>query len=290
MTELIIAVTCVGTIGLVLAVVLYLTSKKFAVHTDPRITQIAEILPKANCGGCGYPGCASFAQACVQVGNLEGRNCPVGGAAVMEKVAVVLGIRVSELQPRVAVVRCKGDCKVRSRNNQYDGIRTCATMSLLYAGESPCSWGCLGCGDCVDACQFEAIRIDPETLLPEVEEARCTACGLCAKACPRNVIEMRPKGRLSRRVYVACVSKDKGAVARKACAVSCIGCGKCVKACPFEAIVWENNLAYIDPAKCRLCRKCVDVCPQKSIVALNFPLRGGLENEPLEQKEPRIKN
>lgn len=284
MTQIVIAVICLGAIGLVLAVVLYLTSKKFAVYTDPRITRIGDILPKVNCGGCGYPGCASFAEVCVQAGNLEGKNCPVGGASVMEKVAEVLGLSITESQPRVAVVRCQGDCKLRSQNNQYDGIRTCATQSLLYGGETGCSWGCLGCGDCAEACQFEALRINPETLLPEVDEARCTACGICVKACPRNVIEMRPEGRLSRRVYVACVNRDKGAVARKECEVACIGCGKCVKACTFDAIVLEDSLAYIDPDKCRLCRKCIEVCPQNSIVALNFPLRKREGNQPLELK------
>ena len=106
-----------------------------------------------------------------------------------------------------------------------------------------------------------------------MDEAKCTACGACAKACPKNIIEIRPQGKKSRRVYVQCVNKDKGAVARKACTVACIGCGKCVKVCPFEAITLENNLAYIDPNKCKSCRKCEEVCPQNTIVALNFPPR-----------------
>ena len=115
--------------------------------------------------------------------------------------------------------------------------------------------------------------MNPETGLPEVDESKCTACGACAKACPRNIIEIRPQGKKSRRVYVQCVNKDKGAVARKACTVACIGCGKCVKVCPFEAITLENNLAYIDPNKCKSCRKCEEVCPQGTIIALNFPPR-----------------
>ena len=113
--------------------------------------------------------------------------------------------------------------------------------------------------------------MNPETGLPEVDEERCTACGACVKACPKHIIELRKKGLKGRRVYVNCVNQDKGAVTRKACTVGCIGCGKCVKTCPFEAITLENNLAYIDPAKCRLCRKCVAVCPTGAIVAVNFP-------------------
>ena len=143
----------------------------------------------------------------------------------------------------------------------------------FYGGETGCSYGCLGCGDCVAACQFDAIHMNPETGLPEVDEEKCTACGACAKACPKSIIEIRPQGKKSRRIYVQCVNKDKGAVARKACTVACIGCGKCVKVCPFEAITLENNLAYIDPNKCKSCRKCEEACPQNTIIALNFPPR-----------------
>ena len=171
----------------------------------------------------------------------------------------------------VAVVRCNGTCANRPRVNQYDGAKSCAIAASLYGGETGCSYGCLGCGDCVAACQFDAIHMNPETGLPEVDEEKCTACGACAKACPKSIIEIRPQGKKSRRIYVQCVNKDRGAVARKACTVACIGCGKCVKVCPFEAITLENNLAYIDPNKCKSCRKCEEACPQNTIIALNFP-------------------
>ena len=197
----------------------------------------------------------------------------MGGQPVMTKVAEILGLDAAAAEPMVAVVRCNGTCANRPRVNQYDGAKSCAIAASLYGGETGCSFGCLGCGDCVSACQFGAIRMNPETGLPEVDESKCTACGACAKACPRNIIEIRPQGKKSRRVYVQCVNKDKGAVARKACTVACIGCGKCVKVCPFEAITLENNLAYIDPNKCKSCRKCEEVCPQGTIIALNFPPR-----------------
>ena len=204
---------------------------------------------------------------------LEGKLCPVGGQPVMTKVAEILGLDAAAAEPMVAVVRCNGTCANRPRVNQYDGAKSCAIAASLYGGETGCSFRCFGCGDCVSACQFGAIRMNPETGLPEVDESKCTACGACAKACPRNIIEIRPQGKKSRRVYVQCVNKDKGAVARKACTVACIGCGKCVKVCPFEAITLENNLAYIDPNKCKSCRKCEEVCPQGTIIALNFPPR-----------------
>ncbi len=273
MNLILIAVISLGVIALVLAAVLYAASKKFAVYEDPRIAQVNEVLPQANCGGCGYPGCNGFADACVKAGSLDGKFCPVGGQATMNDIASILGLAAGEAEPTVAVVRCNGSCANRPRTNVYDGAKSCAIAASLYGGETGCSYGCLGCGDCVTVCQFDAIRMNPETGLPEVDEDKCTACGACVKACPKSIIEIRPKGKKSRRVYVSCVNKDKGAVARKACKVSCIGCSKCVKACPFEAISVTNNLAYIDPVKCKSCRKCVEVCPQGTITELNFPPR-----------------
>ena len=173
--------------------------------------------------------------------------------------------------PMVAVVRCNGTCELRPRIASYDGLKTCTAMNACGAGETGCGFGCLGCGDCVGACQFDAIHINPETGLPEVDEEKCTACGACAKACPRNIIELRKKGPKGRRIFVSCVNKDKGAVAMKACKSACIGCGKCQKECKFEAITIENNLSYIDFTKCRMCKKCVDACPTKAIHAVNFP-------------------
>jgi ferredoxin len=171
----------------------------------------------------------------------------------------------------VAVVRCNGTCEHRAKIVEYAGLRTCAAMHACGAGETACGFGCLGCGDCAEACQFDAIKVNPETGIPEVDEEKCTSCGACVKACPRSIIELRKKGPKGRRVYVSCVNKDKGPAVMKACAVSCIGCGKCEKECPFGAITVENNVAYIDFTKCRLCRKCVTVCPRKAIRDVNFP-------------------
>ncbi len=284
MDLILIAVISLGAIGLVAAVILYAASKKFAVYEDPRIAQVSEVLPQANCGGCGYPGCSGFAAACVKAGSLEGKLCPVGGQPTMEKVAAILGLEAAASEPKVAVVRCNGTCANRPKLTQYDGVRSCVVANSTYGGESGCTFGCLGCGDCVSACTFGAIKMNPETGLPEVDESKCTACGACAKACPRSIIEIRPKGKNNRRVYVQCVNKDKGAVARKACTAACIGCGKCVKVCPFEAITLENNLAYIDPAKCKSCRKCEMECPQNAIIAVNFPPR---KAKPAEETAPK---
>lgn len=270
---ILIAVISLGAIGAVGAIVLYAASKKFEVYEDPRIAEVQDVLPAANCGGCGYPGCSGFAAACVKADSLEGLLCPVGGAEVMTKVAGILGREVVNSAPMVAVVRCNGTCENRPRTNQYDGVKNCSIASSLYGGETGCSYGCLGYGDCVNACTFDAIHINPETMLPEVDEEKCTSCGACVKACPKNIIELRKKGPKSRRVFVSCINKDKGVVAKKACTAACIGCSLCQKQCEFDAITIENNLAYIDYNKCRLCRKCVEVCPTHAIHELNFPPR-----------------
>ena len=274
MSFILVAVLVLGAIGLVAAVVLYVCSKKFAVKEDPRIADVAALLPQANCGGCGFPGCGGLADALVKgadAGTLDGLFCPVGGQDVMGKVADLLGMAMANSEPMVAVVRCNGTCEHRPKIAEYSGLRTCTAMHACGAGETACGFGCLGCGDCVAACQFGAITINNETGLPEVDEDKCTSCGACVKACPRKIIELRKKGPKGRRGYVSCVNKDQGPVAMKACKTACIGCGKCEKECPFGAITVTNNLSYIDPDKCRLCRKCEKVCPTHAIVAVNFP-------------------
>lgn len=273
MSLILVAIVSLGAIGLVAAVILYFVSKKFAVYEDPRIAKVSEVLPQANCGGCGFPGCSAFADACVKSASLEGKNCPVGGQSVMNQVAQILGIEATVAEPKVAVVRCNGTCENRPTVTQYDGAISCKIANATCGGETLCSYGCLGCGDCVSACSFDAIHMNPETGLPEVDQEKCTACGACVKACPRFIIELRPKGKNNRRVFISCVNKDKGAIANKECKVSCIACGKCVKVCPFEAISIDNNLAYIDPTKCKSCRKCVPECPKNAIWEVGFPAR-----------------
>ena len=268
---ILIAVISLGVIGAIGAIILYLASKKFEVYEDPRIAQVQEILPAANCGGCGYPGCSGFATACVNSESLDGLFCPVGGSEVMGKVAGILGKEASSADATVAVVLCNGTCEARPKINQYDGVKSCAVASSLYGGETGCSFGCHGYGDCVTVCNFDAIFINPVTGIAEVIEDKCTSCGACVKACPKNLIELRKKGPKSRRIFVSCMNKDKGVIAKKACTNACIGCSLCFKECAFDAIKIENNLAYIDHNKCRLCRKCVDVCPTNAIHELNFP-------------------
>ncbi|MDA3820622.1 MAG: Fe-S cluster domain-containing protein [Candidatus Delongbacteria bacterium] len=258
-------------LGIILALILYVVAQRFKVVEDPRIDEIDELLPGANCGGCGYPGCRGFAEALVQADSLDDFYCPVGGNETMKAAASILGKEVAEKEKQVAVVRCQGSPEHRKKTSEYDGPQSCILESKTYSGDSDCPYACLGLGDCVEACDFDAIHMNPETHLPEVIEANCTACNACVEVCPHDIIELRNAGKKSRRIYVSCVNEDKGGPAKKACDVACIGCGKCVKVCAFDAITLENNLAYIDYEKCKLCRKCVDECPTNAIVEVNFP-------------------
>jgi len=260
-----------GVIGAVSATLLFFVAKKFNVKEDERIGVVTEMLPNANCGACGYPGCAGMADALVKSadnGSIAGFSCPPGGNETMEKIAEYLGLVAEKSEPKIAVIRCGGTNAKATKKANYDGPQSCAIEHSLFSGEKGCSFGCLGLGDCVTACDFDAIHIDAETGLPVVNE-KCVGCGACVVACPRNIIELRTLGRNNRRVVVSCMSQEKGAFAMKVCKAACIGCGKCVRVCPdkVKAITIENNLAYIDFNKCVACGLCVSECPTKAITA-----------------------
>jgi len=265
------SVLLLASLGVTAAMVLYVVSKKFHVYENPLIAEVEDLLPAANCAGCGYPGCHSFAEKLVGTDDISDLFCPVGGNEVMQWVSEVLGKEVAEKDPTLAVVRCQGACDVRPKTSEFQGPKSCAISALVYGGETDCQYGCLGDGDCVTVCKFDAMYMDETTGLPVVITDKCTSCGMCAEACPRDIIEMRPKQKRDLKIYVGCLNEDKAGIARKACSVACIGCSKCFDICPKEAITMVNDLAYIDPAYCTLCRKCVPVCPTDSIVETNFP-------------------
>lgn len=285
LTLILYSLLALSLVGLISAVILYFVSQKFKVIEDPKIDEINELLPAANCGGCGYAGCRNFAEAIVKQGNMDNLRCPVGGNDLIKVIAPVLGIEAIESEPQVAVIRCNGSKDNAPSKTIYDSVQTCTFAHALFAGESGCPNGCLGCGDCVVSCMFDAMYMDKKTGLPVIIADKCVACGACVKACPRTIIELRNKGKKERRIFVSCINNEKGAVARKNCKVACIGCGKCVKACPFDAITLENNIAYIDYEKCKLCRKCVVECPTGAIIEINFPPRNEIvETVPVEDK------
>ena len=279
MNELLLTVLTLSVLGALLAVVLYFVAQKFKVYEDPRIDDVEKMLPGANCGGCGFAGCRAMSEALVNRDNISSLNCPVAGGQTMKSIAAFLGKTAAEQSPRVATMRCGGTCAKRPKVNTYDGPRSCAVVNTLYIGDTGCAFGCIGYGDCVAACKFDALKLNPETGLVEVDADKCTACGACVKACPKSLIELRKKWPKNRAIYVACNSKDRGATVVKACKAGCIGCGKCVKACQFDAITLDSNLAYIDSEKCKLCRKCVNECPTGAIQIVN------MERLP---KEPKV--
>ena len=272
MNVILIAVIVLGVVGLVSALVLFLASKKFAVWEDPRIKQVSDVLPQANCGGCGYPGCSGFASACVKAaegGSLSDLNCAPGGQAVMEQIAGILGLQASAAAPKVAVVRCQGTCDVRPHGVEFDGAHSCKVQNMTGMGETLCQYGCLGEGDCASVCLFGAITVNPATRIAEVDESKCTGCGACAKACPKSIIHMIPD---DVNPVVLCQNTDKGAQTRKVCSTGCIGCMKCTKFCPTNAISVSNNLAVIDQDLCIACMQCADECPVNAIQLPNLRL------------------
>ncbi len=268
---IIITIVSLSGLGAVAAMILYVVARQFRVETDPRIEEIEDVLPATNCGGCGQPGCRAFAEALAQAADISDMHCPVGGNDVMKQVGQILGVEVKEKDPYIAIVKCSGSFEHRKKTNVYDGAPNCTVASMLYGGDTGCAYGCLGLGECVDACDFEAMYMDEKTGLPVVIEDKCTACNACVKACPKDIMELWPRGRKNRRIFVACINEEKGGVAKKHCSVACTGCEKCVDVCRYDSVVVENNLAIIDPEKCKLCKDCVEVCPSKVIDMVNFP-------------------
>jgi len=266
------AVIALGSIALFFAIIIFFVEKKFKIIENPKIDEVQGILPGANCGGCGFAGCRNFAESIVKAGNMENLYCPVGGNEVAKKIASILGIIANEKAPQIAVVRCNGTYAHASLKIKYEGTSSCTFINNLFHGENGCAYGCIGGGDCVRVCTFDAMYMNSKTGLPVVIEDKCTACGTCVKACPRGIIELRNKGRDNKRIFVACNNKEKGVVAQKNCQVACIGCNKCVKVCTYNAITLKDYLAYIDFEKCELCRKCVTECPSESILEINFPV------------------
>ncbi len=260
---IIIAIAIVGGLGLIFGLVLAFASKVFHVEVDPKIEQINEVLPGANCGACGLPGCGGYAEAIVNEGVAINR-CAPGGAAVVEKIAQIMGMTADATDPKVAVIHCQSGGK----NNtffryEYEGIPTCKAAIALSNGPNLCDFGCVFQNDCIEACLFDAISLD-ENGMRVIDKEKCTGCGACVKACPRNLIELVDK---KKRVHVLCMSHDKGPVAKKKCgnSTACIACTLCVKKCPKEAITMVDNVAVIDYDKCVNCGMCADVCPTGAI-------------------------
>lgn len=259
MNEIITPVIVLGTLGLLFGVLLSLASRVFAVVTDPRVDEVLQALPGANCGACGFPGCEGLAKAMAS-GEAAANDCPIGGQETADKVASILGTTAGNLQKEVAVVLCQGDCDKAKDKYKYEGIQDCRIADKLSNGHKECGFGCLGCGTCYDVCPFDAIEMING--LAVIDRDKCTACMKCIEICPKNIIELMP---YDNRTVVKCKSTDKGKDVRGYCEVGCIGCKICVKNCPEDAFEFDNFLAKIDYDKCTNCMICVEKCPTNAI-------------------------
>ncbi|MCQ2455056.1 MAG: Fe-S cluster domain-containing protein [Clostridia bacterium] len=249
----------VGIIGLIAGLGLALASKFMAVKTDEKQEKIRECLPGANCGACGYSGCDGYAEA-VANGEAEPNKCAPGGAASAAALAELLGVSV-DTTPMVAFVKCGGNREITKTKYGYDGFMSCSAANLLYGGPLSCEYGCIGFGDCYNACPFGAIEMKEGK--PVICPDKCVGCSKCVNACPKGVITLVPKGA---KVLVKCNNKKKGAPVVKNCNVSCIGCGMCERACPNNAVKVVDNLATIDYNLCTACGKCKEACKRNVII------------------------
>lgn len=264
-TAIAIIVVLVG-IGAFFGLVLALADKKFAMEVNPLIHEVEEILPKGQCGACGYAGCAKYAEAVVENPDVAPNLCVPGKAAVAEKVAELTGKKAGATEPQVAHLKCRGTKTAAAMSANYEGIPDCAAAKLIQGGPKGCKYGCLGFGNCVRACPFGAMSMG-EDGLPIVDEAICTGCGKCASTCPQALIVLQS---LNAPVQVDCSSHDKGPVAKKLCQNACIGCGLCMRNCAQGAIKIDRFVAVVDSSKCATCQEatCLSKCPTGAIVEL----------------------
>lgn len=248
-------------LGIVFGIALALVAARFVVKVDPKVEQVRETLPGANCGACGFAGCMGYAEAVVGNPDVAASMCAPGKSPVAEKIAVITGKKAEKLDPKIARVFCQGGTSLSQRKFIYTGVQDCTAAVLAAGGDKSCDYGCLGFGTCMRACPFDAITMSADNL-PLINPDKCTACGKCVAACPKQVIEL---AKASKAVVISCHSRDKGIDVKKKCQVGCIACGICVRTCPVNAIAIDNNLARIDHDKCIVCGLCVKKCPTNAI-------------------------
>jgi Na+-translocating ferredoxin:NAD+ oxidoreductase RNF subunit RnfB len=270
MSSVIAIIAVMALVGLFFGLVLAYANKKFAVEMNPLIHIVEDVLPKGQCGACGFAGCQAYAEAVVLDKDVAPNLCIPGKKPIAQKVAELTGKAAADIEPRVAFVKCTQPVSTGSKKYIYSGINDCLGATLLHSGPKECEYGCMGLGTCVKQCVFGALELNEEGL-PVVNKEKCTGCGKCASACPKKVIDMIP---IDAAVAVYCNSHDKGAVVRKFCKVACIGCGLCVKLCPHGAVKMQNNLAVVDATICaEKCTEivCLEKCATKAIKTYKIP-------------------
>lgn len=265
--SIIIAVLALGGLTLTLAIMLVIANKKLYVYEDPRIDNVEEMLPHANCGACGYPGCRPFAEALVSGEVLPGK-CTVGTEEGREAIANYLGVAAGGEEKQVARLACAGGINVARNKAQYEGMKSCQAASLVSGGGKGCFWGCLGFGDCDRVCDFDAIHMN-EHGLPVVDIDKCTACGDCVEVCPKDLFSIQP---ISHQLWVACKNLEKGDEILDDCQVACTACGRCAMDAPGDLITMENNLPVVNYSLDHQTQVPIQRCPTGAIVWLDNKL------------------
>jgi len=264
LNEIIWPVAALGGLGLLLGLGLAIASKVFAVQTDENIEKVRELLPGANCGGCGFPGCDGLAKAlCAGEANVS--QCSALSCENLNAIAALLGMDAAPAEKMVARVLCRGDSENCVSQYTYSGISDCRAAAMVAGGPKSCAFGCVGLLTCAKVCPFGAIYLSDKGIAA-VDESICTGCGQCVKACPKNVIKVMPQ---SRSVFVTCRTTEKGKAVTANCKAGCIACGLCAKKCPEGAIEIKDNLPVIDYEKCTGCGTCAEVCPKGSIAYMH---------------------
>lgn len=249
-------------LGLFFGFALAAAAMKFKVAVNPLVERVRHALPSANCGACGFAGCQAYAEAVVERLDVSPSLCAPGRGAVARTLAELTGKQLGTVLDRVVVMRCHGITAYARNEAEYAGVPTCAAAALVFGGPKACKNGCLGLGDCVKVCPFDALRLGADGIA-QVDAGKCTGCGLCVPACPKDLFTLYPR---NHRVELSCVARDKQAVVRATCMVGCTLCRKCVAKCPAGAIEWNGSTILIDHDKCLAygpsCNEaCVDICP-----------------------------
>ncbi len=270
-------------LGLVAAIILAAASRVFYVEEDPRVEAVLDALPGANCGGCGYAGCEGYAIAVINEPSVSAALCVAGSADTTITIGELTGKAVGAADPMLSFRRCDKIAGKVAARYQYHGMPSCAAATLLMNGSDLCAWSCLGFGDCIHACPFDAMKI--ENGLVSINPNKCTGCAMCLKACPRNSLDLIP---VRARVAVTCATKDKMRAVMDICEVGCINCGKCIKICPAKAIKSVDSRIEIDQHKCLSygaeCEEvCISNCPRKILRPFCPTLSDTLHTEHLEE-------